>query len=364
MSLLYPIHAEKPDKKNETLTKIAILNFYDNTGSKYYSYLSESIADATDIYLKKNFKYKRISKKKVKAYLKRKYNVSKLSRVPEISYDGISQAAKKLGADIIIYGSYEINKESRKLELEFTSKIYFNFLFRYISIKTLETEISTKIFSKVKKSVKEIGLHIKEGFAFTALAEIVGIKRKTKGKTPLNLEEGAYSGLGLRVGYIYPVNILTEQVPDEGLLSQPSAGLNIELTYSYILAFFLPYFAHARYIGYFPDLHTSVVFERFSTAQSKTTRIAAMAGGIFSFNLPVDINSALKTAVLAGVSYNIIETAFEKKNGINPEVQLLFGYEYSYKRFTFSGWLKSSIVFAKNSTLVIPGISVGSGFRF
>ena len=347
--------SEGKPKKSSNLARIAVIDFLDHTGSKNFGYLSKSISDAVNLYLKKRFEYKRVSPDKADSILVKKYKVRKVKNIKELTQDTIIKLADDLGANVIIYGRYSYNENTHELEI-YTS-IYLKFAFRFIRMNTFKTSISVELFKVTQQLAREINSQIAEAFSLKAEQDI-----SRKQKEALSLDIASYHELGLLFGPFYPIDIITSG--DDLELPDSEIGLAAEIYYTYILASLLPAFFEARSKGYFPDLHIRFAFNNFIREESTNNAYSASIGGIFSFNLPGKTNHALKFAFLIGGSYNSIKNRNFSFTGFNPDLYLLFGYQVFWDQFALSVWFNGNLRLGKDYLLFLPSISLGTGYRF
>lgn len=116
-TLLYAIttslYPQNPPDSENSLARVAVLPFQDNTGTDNFEYMKVSLSDAVDASLQKRFEYIRIAPAAAAETAK---TIIKTKGLPdETEFAALSNA---LLADIIIAGSYTFNKESNQLAFE------------------------------------------------------------------------------------------------------------------------------------------------------------------------------------------------------------------------------------------------------
>ena len=114
------IYSQKKAAKasSQELAKVAILSYDDKTGTKNFAYMSESLSDAVNRSLKKNFQYRRIGAGKVKLA----QNKANLTMTNAKELKKIEAIAKSTKADIIVFGEYVFDSKAK--ELVITTKVY------------------------------------------------------------------------------------------------------------------------------------------------------------------------------------------------------------------------------------------------
>ena len=357
-TFLYP--SNEAAGENSNLARIAVIDFLDRTGSKNFGYLSKSISDAVDLYLKKRFEYKRISPRKTDKLLKKRYRVRQVKDIKELTQSAIKKIADNLDANVVIYGRYDYNEKTYKLEID--TSIYLKFSFKFIRMKTFKTGISFELFRAAQRLAKEINSQIAEVFSIKANQDSSKkSKQINKQKAALNLSITSYHEMGLLFGPSYPIDIITSS--DDLELPNSGVGLAAELYYTYFIAKSFPAFLEARFKGYFPDLHFRFAFNNFSREESTTSAYSIAIGGLFNINLPGDMNHSLKPAFLIGGSYNSIKNRNFSFSGFNSDLYLIFGYEIFWGRFALSIWLNGNLRLGQDYFLFLPGISLGTGYR-
>lgn len=137
-----------PDNKKEDLARVAILNFYDDTGTNDFGYMSQSIHDAILQSMHKKFEFLDVDEKAIKG----KYPDSQPDKKKDEPY--IKKSAKALKADIIIYGSYSFDKQTEQLILR--PKILFVPIDEDASIKEVSNPVDNTIFQVTEKVSENI----------------------------------------------------------------------------------------------------------------------------------------------------------------------------------------------------------------
>jgi len=140
--------AEEPKTKDdEQLAKIIIIPFEDKTGTTNFKYMTNSLVDAIDDSMKVNFEYVRISENDVNTQLK------------ELGHDTITlktakKMAKKLGADVIIYGNFTYHENSEVIGINLNMFMALNKKNR--PLEEIQNKVDSTLFNATKIAAGKI----------------------------------------------------------------------------------------------------------------------------------------------------------------------------------------------------------------
>jgi len=163
------------------LATVAIVPFLDQTGSNNYSYMPESLVDAIDISLAKNFRYERVAKRRVKlavdkvmldeknriAEKNRKQSQRKKDKKDKENGDQaegsedqpdqfqvVKEISKILPADIVIYGHYHYDLETDELVIQV--EIYLGLVNAKTALPEVRNKVDSSLFSVATEKVAQV----------------------------------------------------------------------------------------------------------------------------------------------------------------------------------------------------------------
>jgi hypothetical protein len=170
----------KADKKLPELARVAIVPMQDRTGSKNFGYLSESLSDAINSSMQKNFLYTQIDSSEIKQAV---FDLEQAALVMEkeaneqknffsdlfqpklkpksaerIQLEKIQKLAKKLNADIVIYGNYIFDEKGN--EMIISTSFYFGLVNAIRPISDMRNAVDNTIFAATDKVAKTIIVEI------------------------------------------------------------------------------------------------------------------------------------------------------------------------------------------------------------
>ena len=200
-------------KEEDKLARVGILPFNDRTQTRYYRYLSESLSDAINESMLKQFSYKRVLSENLK---REKYKIDLETRKEKLRYkkrqakrkgpskakgaksddekeeeirnkqleldkeqlEMVRKVAKKLSIDIVIFGSYVYDKKSK--QLVFTTILYFNPTNSVKKLDAIRTSIDSNLFIVTKRVSKIL---VNEIFFLIEKAEEIASKNSEEDKS-------------------------------------------------------------------------------------------------------------------------------------------------------------------------------------
>ncbi|MDH4198862.1 MAG: hypothetical protein OEV66_00635 [Spirochaetia bacterium] len=172
--------AEIMEKRMPDLARIAIIPMQDRTGTENFQYLSESLSEAIHSSMQKNFLYAQIDSLEVKKAIfdleqealavEKESNARKNffldifrprrkpKSVERIQLEKTQKLAKKLNADIVIYGNYIFDEKSN--EMVISTSLYFGLINAIRPISDMRNPVDNTIFTTTDKAAKAIIVEI------------------------------------------------------------------------------------------------------------------------------------------------------------------------------------------------------------
>ena len=122
--------------QDATPLKVAILNFSDQTGSPNCGWLAESLPDAIDQSMRKDFEYARPNPK----------SAQKIANAA--SGKTAKQLAADLGTNLVISGSYKLNENKSGVRIE--AQIYYADGDKVLGSESVDASLDSQIFNSTK----------------------------------------------------------------------------------------------------------------------------------------------------------------------------------------------------------------------
>jgi hypothetical protein len=165
-------------KKEDESARVSILPLEDRTRSRDYEYMSESLSDALDKFMTKEFSYTRIDPREVEKGVyevrqeilkgkieKRDHPVSKNPsqkrkkteeelQQDEAQLNLVKKLAKNLSSDIVIYGNYKYDNETS--ELLFTVNLYLTLSDTTRELNEMRSTVDYAIFLAAERVSKNL----------------------------------------------------------------------------------------------------------------------------------------------------------------------------------------------------------------
>jgi hypothetical protein len=294
-------------EKKDTLAKVAVLNYINNTGSKNYEWLQRSLGDAVFESMRGVFDFNRINPADAENIAKNRLTPGK-----SISSGDGSYIADKTGADIVVLGEYDYDKANNTILIK--TKIF------HASRNSITGEIKTEskadntLFQVVDKVAGEIVAHIsvvaKEDIARMLENATKEEKAKKvaqanqKGKITLQSAESlkTFSTIYFTLNPIVtvPLGVLSQGFP-------MGVGAGITLTNSF--SSFLQFGGSVNWIDLIP---------------AGTSTFSQYGMMMFNFQLLIGLNVNIKNAVFiqpylqAGISMELASKMELTPTGGNP----------------------------------------------
>src|SRR5688572_16325204 len=121
------------------LARLAILTFEDQTGTKNYGYLPQSLTDAVDKSLQSKFEYLREDPVRSEA-ARNSYPVQ-----GQFTAEQAADFCRKNGLDIVIYGSFTLDRATR--EVVVTTRVSLGAVEKFRTLKERKNPADATIFS-------------------------------------------------------------------------------------------------------------------------------------------------------------------------------------------------------------------------
>jgi hypothetical protein len=237
--ILFASVALSAAEKKDTLAKVAVLNYINNTGSKNYEWLQRSLGDAVFESMRAVFDFNRIKPNDAEDIAKRRLRPGKNASSGDISY-----IAEKTGADIVVFGEYDYDKTSNSILIK--TKIYHGTRNSITGEIKTESKADNTLFQVLDKVAGEIVVHIsvvaKEDIA--RMLESASKEEKAKkaalanqrGKITLQSAESlkTFSTVYYTINPIVsiPIGVLSQ-----GFITGIGAGLTITNSFSSFIQF-------------------------------------------------------------------------------------------------------------------------------
>jgi hypothetical protein len=158
---------------------VAIFSFEDQTGSRDFAYMSDSISDAINESMQKNFSYDRVnpdeaktSLQKAKDKVQQESAKTKFKDKEEELLKIYKIMAKEIKADIIIYGFFTFNSKEQKLEIK--TRMFYVSSQEFADIPDISNKIDSTIFGATDKTAQNIISEIRK------MTETVSTPEETK----------------------------------------------------------------------------------------------------------------------------------------------------------------------------------------
>lgn len=146
VSFFVPLAAQ--ENKQEDLASVVILPYEDKTDTENFGYLPNSLVDAIDSSMRKDFTYHKTGTNKIEAFLKTRPGADKSSR------ELVEAAGKQLKADIVIFGYFVYSEESKEMTI-FTG-IYFAGLNEMSHLGSVSNPVDNTLFQVTDKVAGQI----------------------------------------------------------------------------------------------------------------------------------------------------------------------------------------------------------------
>ena len=173
------VYSEEEKKENK-LAKVAIAEFIDNTGTDDYQYLKGSISDAMDGFMQKRFEYDRIEPNVVNRAIQR--SVKQYKEFEDFTSEDLKDIAESIKADVIVYGFYKFDSETREIVLY--TKIYLAFIEVTVDIETVRSKVDSSLFQVVDIIAAKLVSKIEEMSTASGASE----EKTSEGKIVLTRE--------------------------------------------------------------------------------------------------------------------------------------------------------------------------------
>ena len=184
---------------NESLARVSIRNFSDQTNSKNYQYLSESIPEAIEKSMKDKFEFNSMNRKNNEALEK---NFEK--DLSQFDLPTFKKFAQKTNSDIIIFGRYTYDATAR--EIMFQPVIYIAQGDKLVTVATRSNKVDSTIFQATEliadDIVAEITRMANESQKNKTDSQVEAEKPVLTRDLGYTVEKYSYTSLGL----VVPVN--------------------------------------------------------------------------------------------------------------------------------------------------------------
>ena len=162
-------------KETEDKAVVAIINFYDNTKSQNFSWLSVSLADSINDSMQNKFIYKRAKKgtiqKKTQEILKGKFDLKKDTK------EELLRKIEVLGTDYLIFGRYTFDKIEEVINIE--AKVFNLFTKKQIGKAFATSKTDMSLFINVDLVVDKI---VKDIYKFAISQESKQVDKEVEEK--------------------------------------------------------------------------------------------------------------------------------------------------------------------------------------
>ncbi len=149
---------EEGSAADEDKAIVAILNFYDRTGTQSYTWMSTSLADAINKSMLQVFEFNRAAPEKTQTQ-----SDEILKGAQKINKDILKALQQKTGVDYVVFGSYTYSEQTKKITV--TAAVYDLYTYDKIGEALATTDTDMSLFSSVDTVAQKI---VKDIFKFAA----------------------------------------------------------------------------------------------------------------------------------------------------------------------------------------------------